>query len=274
MPANHHLAVPPAPAPRSSRREELGSVYLLCFVDTAGQPARYRHAGHYLGWAKDVQARLAVQRQGRGARLVQVVLAAGLDVVLVRTWPGTRLLERQLKNRHEAPRLCPRCADPTTPASGPPARGQATPTPAGTGPAGRPGPTPPGTPTRPGLVLSAGQTRHAVELLDAAARYWGAGDPGRAGRARALAAALAPAATQGRLARLDPEQARGLPQLLRDGARWAGRADDPGWLVDGFALALHFERALASPERTAERAGPRRPAPTRTSPARERGHGR
>jgi hypothetical protein len=119
-------------------------------------------------------------------------------------------------------------------------------------------------------VLSAGQTRRAVGLLDAAARYWGPADPGRTGRARALAAALTPAATQGRAARLDPEQARALPQLLRDGARWAGRADDPGWLADGFALALHLERALTSPERTS----PRRPAPTRTPPATERGHGR
>jgi hypothetical protein len=271
MPASHHPAVPPAPAV-SSRREELGSVYLLCFVDASGQPTRYRHAGHYLGWAKDVQARVTVQRQGRGARLVQVALAAGLDVVLVRTWPGTRLLERQLKNRHEAPRLCPVCAAPTSPAGGPPARSQ--PTPTVTGPAGRPSPTPPGAPTPAGLVLSAGQSRHAVALLDAAARYWGPADPGRTGRARALAAALAPAATHGRAARLDPEQARQLPQLLRDGARWAGRADDPRWLVDGFALALHTERALTRPERTAERTTRRRPAPTRTPPAPERGHGR
>jgi hypothetical protein len=261
MPASHPPAVPPASG--SSRRNELGSVYLLCFTDAAGRPARYRHAGHYLGWAKDVHARLAVQRQGRGARLVQVVLDAGLDVTLVRTWPGTRLLERQLKNRHEAPRLCPVCADPTTSAGGLPARGQTAPTPATTGPA-RSGPTGPSRePTLPGLVLSAGQTRRAVELLDAATRYWGPADPDRAGRARALAAALAPAAAHGRVARLDPEQARQLPQLLRDGARWAGRADDPGWLVDGFALALHLERA-----------GPCRPAPTRTTPATERDHGR
>jgi hypothetical protein len=265
----HSPAAPPAPVVGLSRREELGSVYLLCFVDASGQPTRYRHAGHYLGWAKDVQARVAVQRQGRGARLVQVVLDAGLQVVLVRTWPGTRLLERQLKNRHEAPRLCPLCADPTSPAGGPPARSQAAPT-----PASRPAPTPPGASTPAGLVLSAGQTRRAVELLDAAARYWGPADPGRTGRARALVAALAPAATQGRAARLDPEQARGLPQLLRDGARWAGRADDPGWLVDGFALALHTERALTSPEPTPEGATRRRPAPTRTTPGKERGHGR
>jgi hypothetical protein len=210
--------------------------------------------------------RLAAQRQGRGARLVQVVLAAGLDIRLVRTWPGPRALERQLKNRHEAPRLCPVCSDPTTPPAptgGPPAHGPAAPTPAL-----------PCEATLPGLVLPAGQARRAVEFLDAAARYWGPGQPGRAGLARELAVALGPAVALGRAAQLDPEQARFLPHLLRDGARWAGRADDPDWLADGFALALHTERAQASPERTPDRATRRRPAPARTAPGKERAHER
>ncbi len=211
-------------------------------------------------WAKDVDARLATQRQGRGARLVQVVLAAGLQVRLVRTWPGPRALERQLKNRHEAPRLCPACSHPTTPP--PPitlaARGPAIPTPPGTS-----APAPPGEATLPGLVLPAGQTRRAIAFLDAAEQYWGPGQAGRAALARELAAALGPAAAQG----------RALPHLLRDGARWAGHADDPDWLSDGFALALHTERALTSPQRTPDRAT-RGERLAGTKPVKERGHER
>jgi hypothetical protein len=102
-----------------------------------------------------------------------------------------------------------------------------------------------------GLLLTGGQARRVVALLDAAARYWGPGQPGRAGRARALAAALSP----DRATCLDAAQARALPHLLRDGARCPDHAGDPGWLLDGFALATHLEHA------TRERAPGRTPAP-------------
>jgi hypothetical protein len=109
------------------------------------------------------------------------------------------------------------------------------------GPAGEPG----------GLLLTGGQARRAVALLDAAARFWGPGQPGRAGRARAPAAALTH-----QPARLDAAQARALPHLLRDGARWRERAGDPGWLLDGFTLAAQLERATRerAPTPTPERA--------------------
>jgi hypothetical protein len=111
------------------------------------------------------------------------------------------------------------------------------------GPAGEPG----------GLLLTGGQARRAVALLDAAVRYWGPGDPGRAGRARALAAAL----THHPAAGLDAAQARALPHLLRDGARCPDHAGDPAWLLDGFTLAAHLEHAtrVRVPARTPEPAG-------------------
>jgi hypothetical protein len=115
------------------------------------------------------------------------------------------------------------------------------PTPARPTPAGEPG----------GLLLTGGQARRATALLDAAARFWGPGQAGRAQRARALAAALTP----DRPTWLDGAQARALPHLLRDGARWADQAGDPGWLLDGFTLAAHLEHA------TGERAPGRTPAP-------------
>jgi hypothetical protein len=119
------------------------------------------------------------------------------------------------------------------------------------GPTGEPG----------GLLLTAAQARRAVALLDAAARYWGPGQPGRAQRARALAAALTH-----HPARLDAAQARALPHLLRDGARCPDHASDPGWLLAGFTLAAHLEHATRE----------RRPTPTHrpTTRAQEHAHER
>jgi hypothetical protein len=78
-----------------------GTIYLLHFA----RP--YRHARHSLGFAEDLERRLA---QHRGARLVQVVLGAGIGFEVARTWDGDRRLERRLKNQRNAPaRLCPIC---------------------------------------------------------------------------------------------------------------------------------------------------------------------
>jgi len=78
-------------------------VYLLHFNK------KYHHAGHYIGTANDICKRLHQHNHGRGARLMQVISEAGITFLLARTWEGGRQLERQLKNRHEAPRLCPIC---------------------------------------------------------------------------------------------------------------------------------------------------------------------
>jgi len=80
-----------------------GTVYLLHFA----RP--YRHARHYLGYAEDLERRLARHRAGTGARLLEVISEAGITWRLVRTWSGSRTLERQLKGRHSGVRLCPLC---------------------------------------------------------------------------------------------------------------------------------------------------------------------
>jgi predicted GIY-YIG superfamily endonuclease len=80
-----------------------GTVYLLHFA----RP--YRHARHYLGYAEDLERRLARHRAGTGARLLEVISAAGITWRLVRTWSGSRTLERRLKGRHSGVRLCPFC---------------------------------------------------------------------------------------------------------------------------------------------------------------------
>jgi predicted GIY-YIG superfamily endonuclease len=79
------------------------TVYLLHF-DQA-----YRHAKHYTGWTCDLPGRLADHASGHGARLTQVVRAAGIGWTLARTWPGPRSLERALKRQGGASRRCPLC---------------------------------------------------------------------------------------------------------------------------------------------------------------------
>jgi predicted GIY-YIG superfamily endonuclease len=80
-----------------------GTVYLIHF-ETA-----YKHARHYTGWTTDLDARLQAHRAGRGARLIDIITKAGVSWQLARTWPGGRDRERAIKNRHEAPQLCPLC---------------------------------------------------------------------------------------------------------------------------------------------------------------------
>jgi hypothetical protein len=80
-------------------------------------------AKHYTGFAdssRSLKSRLAEHEKGRGARLLQVVKAAGITWTLARTWPGGRGRERQLKNQGGASRRCPECG--VTPRSNPTGR--------------------------------------------------------------------------------------------------------------------------------------------------------
>lgn len=84
----------------------MGTVYLLHFDE------RYKHAGHYLGFAdekRSLHCRLHEHATGYGARLTQVVREAGIGWQLARTWRGDRKLERRLKNMGGAARICPIC---------------------------------------------------------------------------------------------------------------------------------------------------------------------
>jgi hypothetical protein len=93
---------------------DAGVTYLLCFRDRAtGEHARYMHAGHRLGWALVLDARMRQHRAGTragGGRLPEVVLRAGLTWSVARIWPGTtRVWEYTLKRRGSRARLCPLC---------------------------------------------------------------------------------------------------------------------------------------------------------------------
>src|SRR5262245_27705742 len=78
-------------------------VYLLHF-STA-----YKHARHYIGFTTNLDKRITDHLCGMGARLMEVITAAGIEWKLARTWRGDRQLERRLKNRKCAARFCPYC---------------------------------------------------------------------------------------------------------------------------------------------------------------------
>src|SRR5262249_803020 len=79
------------------------TVYLLHFSQ------RYKHAGHYLGSSQNLTKRLQAHAKGQGARLLEVVHAAGITWTLARTWEGGKRRERQLKRQGGASRRCPIC---------------------------------------------------------------------------------------------------------------------------------------------------------------------
>jgi len=79
------------------------TVYLLHFLKP------YKHARHCLGFSSNLDKRITDHLAGMEARLMEVVTASGIQWKIARTWPGDRELERKLKNRKDAPRLCPIC---------------------------------------------------------------------------------------------------------------------------------------------------------------------
>ena len=81
----------------------MDTVYLLHVTQ------RYTHADPPLGSAKNLTARLAVHAHGQGARLLEVVHAAGISWQLARIWEGGREQERKLKKQKSGVRLCPLC---------------------------------------------------------------------------------------------------------------------------------------------------------------------
>jgi predicted GIY-YIG superfamily endonuclease len=106
MSADPTPTTPSASTSGSEMRRPLGTVYLFHFDQ------RYEHAGHYTGWAEDLDHRVAEHQAGRGARLIEVITQAGISFRLARTWPGvTRARERQLKRQGGASRHCPICQD-------------------------------------------------------------------------------------------------------------------------------------------------------------------
>jgi hypothetical protein len=96
------------------------AVYLIHFKNKLGR------CQHYIGYAKDVDARIAAHRAttwtpptvegeggtltGKGATILGVLNHYGIGWDVVQVWPnGDRQLERHLKNQKNARRYCPVC---------------------------------------------------------------------------------------------------------------------------------------------------------------------
>lgn len=79
-----------------------GVVYLYCFDQPFG------HARHYMGWSSNYALRASHHLAGTGANLLRHAAKAGVTWTLVAIYPGTRTLERAMKN-HGHGRRCPRC---------------------------------------------------------------------------------------------------------------------------------------------------------------------
>jgi predicted GIY-YIG superfamily endonuclease len=81
------------------------SVYILHFSSKIG------HARHYVGWANDVAGRIKHHKSGSGARLTQVAVERGVQMVLARTFDGAdKSFERRLKRTNNTAKYCPICA--------------------------------------------------------------------------------------------------------------------------------------------------------------------
>ena len=82
-----------------------GVIYLVHFSK------KYKHAGHYLGFASNLEARLKRHREGRGSNLLKVIQDAGIDWEVVRTWgpPASPKVEAELKRYRNNRALCPLC---------------------------------------------------------------------------------------------------------------------------------------------------------------------
>lgn len=79
-----------------------------CYLLHFEQPVE--HAQHYIGTCDgSVYDRYQEHVTGQGSPLVREAIRAGILVSLVRTWPGGRAVEKQLKRMKQARRLCPLC---------------------------------------------------------------------------------------------------------------------------------------------------------------------
>lgn len=90
--------------------DDKGTVYLIHFV------LPFKHAQHYIGWTRNMPARMRHHRRGTGSKLLRAVARAGIDFFIARTWENADgNFERQLHNRKSSRRLCPICLTQTNP---------------------------------------------------------------------------------------------------------------------------------------------------------------
>lgn len=87
-----------------------GHLYIFHFNAPLGNLANRRaQAQHYVGFAEDLDSRIAKQLAGRGAKLVAAALAKGLVFELYH-WPACLAQEKLVKKTKKTALYCPACA--------------------------------------------------------------------------------------------------------------------------------------------------------------------
>ena len=88
----------------------LGWIYLLHFARPLGNLSNPRaQAQHYVGFATDLEERVAQQISGIGARITRAAVAQEIEISLVAAWQAPLSFEKHLKRIKNAPRYCPIC---------------------------------------------------------------------------------------------------------------------------------------------------------------------
>lgn len=90
----------------NQQQSTAGYIYILKFSSALGN--ENHRARYYLGWALDVDARLAEHKAGHGAKITAAAVGRGFELEIVATFPGTRADERQLKSRKSHSRIVER----------------------------------------------------------------------------------------------------------------------------------------------------------------------
>lgn len=86
-----------------------GHLYIFHFNAPLGNLANTRaQASHYCGFAEDLDARIAKQLAGRGAKLVAAALKQGLIFELYH-WPAPLAVEKLVKKTKKTSLYCPAC---------------------------------------------------------------------------------------------------------------------------------------------------------------------
>lgn len=86
-----------------------GELYLFHFHTPLGNLQNARaQASHYVGFSDDLEARIAVQVAGAGAKIVAAAMARGIPYDLYH-WPACLAQEKLVKKTHKTALYCPTC---------------------------------------------------------------------------------------------------------------------------------------------------------------------
>lgn len=87
-----------------------GTVYMLCFARSLGDPTRSRmSAKHYVGYF-DNPERIEQHRNGTsGVKIVYAFFQRGIPFIVSRKMPGVKEDERKIKKNGQHAQHCPNC---------------------------------------------------------------------------------------------------------------------------------------------------------------------